>query len=118
MSFFTDALGGFGTGMLSLGGLGFLSDPLGELKSELNQLTTEQQQLINRSALEASTLNAETLQQMFQLQNSARVKLESTIELNNTLLWQGLKKDNFFLAAVAAVVLMVIVYLILEPKCC
>ena len=118
MSFFGDALGGFGNGLLALGGLGSLSDPLGDLKGELSSATQEQQQLINRSTLDASELNLETLQEMYNLQNVAQTRLQGTIELNDLILWQGLKQDKLFLAMVAAVVLLVIIYLLFYPICC
>lgn len=118
MSFFNDLFGGLGAGVLSLVGLGRLSDPLGDLRSELSQAQDDQNEMLKETTLTNAQLNIQTLQEMFNLQSSAKNSLKGTMELNDLLLWQGLKQDNFFIAVVAATVILIVLYLLFEKKCC
>lgn len=113
-----DVMSGAGHGMLSLLGLGQLYDPIGDLRSKLSSSIQRQSQMVSAESLAVASATNETIKNMYVFQGLMRDRLQKSIDLNQSMVWNSLQQENFFISVLSVLVIIIIFFMLIQKKCC
>lgn len=105
-------LQGFGSGILGMFGLGSLYNPLSSVQ---DQIAAAQQNLLRIMAvnpLQAQKININIQDEMVQVMQSSQKAAAQALQLQTTLIWGEINKQNIVSGAVAMVVLLLLIFLL------
>jgi len=113
-----DVFGGLGHGLLSLVGVGFLNDPMGDLRGQLSSDMNNLNMMTAQKSEAFAESENEALKDLYTLLGVKSKSLQQTVSYNNELIWDTLKEENFFMAMLASIVIIIIFFMLIQKKCC
>lgn len=112
----SDAVGGFGHGILNMVGLGFLVDPIGPLQNQISVAQSKLQGVYNNDGLQFAK-NQEKINQFLQeVMNTKGEVLQEMLAINTEITNENLGRVDIALASIGILVLVVVVYLLFQPN--
>ena len=109
MSFFQ----GFGAGLAGMFGLGSLYNPLKSKQDELAAAQQNLQKIMMISPLVAQKLNTEITDDMITVMTAIQTSAASALQLQTTLIWNQINKDQIVGGMVAMIVLALIIFFLM-----
>ena len=114
----SDFFGGLGNGLLSLVGLGNLCDPLGDATSDFNTAMSNMSAMQQAQSLSSIQGITATMGHMLNFIRSKDTLLSDSIKNGNLILSNDLKQEQLFLSVTAMIVFLLIVFFLIQKRCC
>lgn len=115
---FGDVMGGLAHGMLGLFGAGDAYNPMGELSGELNSSISAMNNMVaNNTILSLNALSNEMKTFHDDMATNTKAVVAAQ-ELTNVQLFDALQVENIFLMVLAVSVIIIVIFLLMQKKCC
>ena len=114
----SDFFGGLGHGILSLFGAGDLCDPLGDATSDFNSTMSNMAAMQQAQSLSSIQGITATMGHMLNFIRSKDTLLSDSIKNGNLILSIDLKQEQLFLSVTAMIVFLLIVFFLIQKRCC
>ena len=109
---------GAATGLLSLFGMGSLYDNLGKASSNLKQIQNKMNDLTNVSSLASTENILSEIQKLLELNNLTQTQQSTIRDNTNQFINDSLQKENLFILFCYLLLFILIIFFLIQKKCC
>jgi len=111
-----DIFGGVANGVLNMVGLGFFVDPIGPLQDQISEASAKLQAVYNNDGLQFAKNQEKINQFLMEVMNTKSAVLQEMLAINTEITNENLGRVDIALASIGVLVLVIVIYLLLQPS--
>lgn len=115
---FIDSLSGLGHGLVSLAGIGSVYDPMAELRGELSSSVSDMNNMVANETIGALQTEQTEIQALYTNMETHTEVMQSVMKENNAMIWDSLAEENIFIATLAVLVVLLVLFMLVQKNCC
>lgn len=113
-----DVFSGFANGALSMFGMGSLYDEMGDASSKLKQIQNKTNDLTSIKSLAFAEGTVLEIQTLLQLNNLTQTQQSVMQDKTNQFINDNLQKENLFILFCYLLLFILIIFFLIQKKCC
>jgi len=114
----SDVFSGFANGFLSMFGMGSLYDKMGDASSDLKQIQNKTNNLTSVNSLLFAEDVVSGMETLRELNSLTQTKLDTMQQQTTQFINDSLQKENLFILFCYLLLFMLIIFFLIQKKCC
>jgi hypothetical protein len=114
----SDFFFGLAHGAGALFGMGSLVDPVGDARSGLSKATKDMNQMTATDSLSSADSSNKNITNLIQVMNLQKKDMDEMREVAEDLIWSDISEQTLFMKILSVIVFIVIVFFLMQKKCC